>query len=85
MTILIKNHHDEQKVQLFIIPCSLSDKGERAGAGERAVITGRHFIIIYISSAWQGEGKISKNVTYRHTYIHFTIIYVAANLESQLV
>ena len=32
-----------------------------------------HFIIIYISSAWQGEGKISKNVTDRH----FIIIYIS--------
>ena len=37
-----------------------------------------HFIIIYISAAWQGEGKISKNVTYRHTDRHFTIIYISA-------
>merc|ERR1712212_1055568 len=31
---------------------------------------------LYISSAWQGEGKISKNVTHRQTHIHFIIIYI---------
>ena len=67
--------------------CSCSDKGERAGAGERAedalhthkhTHTHIHFIIIYISSAWQGEGKISKNVTNKQTHIHFIIIYISA-------
>ena len=52
-----------------IIKCSsLSDKGERA------LPVKEHFI--YISSAWQGEGKISKNVTYIQTYRHFNIIYI---------
>ena len=53
---------------------SRSDKGERADAVEgedgrhgRDTHTVIHFIIIYISSAWQGEGKISKNVTHTHT------------------
>ena len=35
-----------------------------------------HFIIIYISPAWQGEGKISKNVTNTQTLHHY--IYIAS-------
>ena len=45
-------------------------------------MTDRHdyleWIIIYISSAWQGKGKISKNVT--HT--HFIIIYISTSSSS---
>ena len=37
-----------------------------------------HFIIIYISAAWQGEGKISKNVTNKQTHIPFIIIYISS-------
>ena len=40
----------------------------------------RHFIIICISAAWQGEGKISKNVTNtqtdRHTLHHYIYIII---------
>ena len=55
---------------------------ERAVAAQRDRQTDIHFIIIYISSAWQGEGKISKNVTYIHTYIHFIIIYISSASSS---
>ena len=51
-------------------PRSRSDKGDEMGEGGEVLLakmrfghTNRHFIIIYISSAWQGEGKISKNIT----------------------
>ena len=63
-------------------PRSRSDKGDEMGeAGEvllakmRFGHTNRHFIIIYISSAWQGEGKISKNVTNKQTDTSSLYIY----------
>ena len=45
------------------------------GMQKRDIHTYTHFIIIYISSAWQGEGKISKNVTYIHTHTSSLYIY----------
>ena len=57
---------------------SRSDKEDEMGESGELVLakmrfghTNTHFIIIYISSAWQGEGKISKNVTDTPSlYIH---------------
>ena len=37
----------------------------------------QNFIIIYIPLAWQGKGKISKNVTYIHTELHHYIYIVS--------
>ena len=45
------------------------------GRQGRDTQTYTHFIIIYISSAWQGEGKISKNVTDTHTHTSSLYIY----------
>ena len=50
-------------------------KARMEGKGVTHRHTDIHFIIIYISSAWQGEGKISKNVTHRHTYTSSLYIY----------
>ena len=44
------------------------------GMQKRDIHTYTHFIIIYISSAWQGKGKISKNVTYIQTLHHYIYI-----------
>ena len=48
-------------------------EGEDGRQG-RDTQTYTHFIIIYISSAWLGEGKISKNITHRHTLHHYIYI-----------
>ena len=49
--------------------------GGRENKQKRDRQTDIHFIIIYISSAWQGEGKISKNVTDKQTYTSSLYIY----------
>ena len=37
---------------------------------------GNELWAMYISSAWQGEGKISKNVTELHHYIYIILIII---------
>ena len=80
MTINIHNNHNKLSIvgdanwQVGTVGADLAG-GARSNLAICACknVTNIHFIIIYISTAWQGEGKISKNVT----NILFIIIYIS--------